>query len=202
MCEVFANKGDFTEERGWNQQREQTFVRDLEVVLRDFGAQEDAFCCCSQVILPDHHAVSQSIKTIDVAGSTRKFPQPSELCAYDCLNYLCWRYRTEQFDLLFDRNEPFFAKLYNPWNVGTRKTVGHPHLVRVRNMEQGSPECHLPLQAADFFAWHVNRFWTRRDQPNSWALGSIVGTSSSLWDKGMLSDTLKIKGVLTSKYPY
>jgi hypothetical protein len=181
--------------------REPSFIQDLEIVLRDLGDQEDAFCSASSVILPFHKAVSQSIDAIDVAGSVRKFPQPSELCAYDCLNYLCWHYHIGQFDLLFDRNEPFFAKLYNPWNVGSGRTVGHPHLARVHKLEQGSPDCHLPLQAADFFAWHVNRFWTKRDQPNSWTLGSIASTSSSLWDQDALSDTFKITGVLTSKFP-
>ena len=180
--------------------REPLFIDDLEVVLRDFGDQEDAFCAASSVILPFHKAVSKGIRTIDIAGSARNFPKPSELCAYDCLNYLCWHYRTEQLDLLFDRNEPFFAKLYKPWNLGSGRTVGHPHLARVRKMEQGSPESHRPLQAADFVAWHVNRFWTKGDQPNSWTLGSIASTSSSLWDQDALADTFRIKRVLTSKF--
>ena len=184
------------------QHREPSFVEDLERVLRDFGDQQDAFCSSSSVILPSHKAVSQRTATIEVGGANRKFPEASELCAYDCLNYLCWHYDIEQFALVFDRNEPFFAKLHNTWNVRKGRTVDHPHLARVGHMDQGSSECHPPLQAADFFAWHVNRFWTKRDQPNSWKLGSIVSASSTLWDEDALASLLRVKGVLTSRSPY
>jgi len=182
--------------------REPSFVQNLETVLRDFGDQKDAFCSVSSVILPHHKVVSQAIDAMEAGGKQRKFPEASELCAYDCLNYLCWHYQTGQFALVFDRNEPFFAKLYNPWNVRKGKTADHPHLSRVEQMEPGSLDCHPPLQAADFIAWHVNRFWTKRDQPNSWSLGSIASISSTLWDQNRLANPFLVKGVITSKSPY
>jgi hypothetical protein len=48
--------------------REPSFVQNLETVLRDFGDQKDAFCSVSSVILPHHKVVSQAIDAMEAGG--------------------------------------------------------------------------------------------------------------------------------------
>lgn len=198
MKEAMHLHGDFDKARGWDKDRLEIFTCDLENVFLGFGDLPETFFSVATINLEAHRHVSQHKPTITVDGVERAFPSASELCAFSCLNFLHWRRDSGNFELFFDRGEPFYNLLYQPWN--DKKTLMDVRLKRVTQMMVGSQDYNLPLQGSDFFAWHVNRHWTRRDTLVTDRLASLVGGSSIFWDIQHLVDDEKIASTLTGTW--
>lgn len=191
MSKVMQFEDGFSRERGWTSERREIFLRDLENVLLGFGEQPNVFFVATSVDLEAHAHVIKQQPTIAINGVQQKYPKPSTLCAFYCLNFLCWRSKQNTYELFFDRNEAFFDKLYRPWN--RRRKDSDERLKRVSRMSVGNIDFDIPLQASDYFAWHINRFWTKRDRPASDRLSELAAVSSIAFNIHELSDLRRIE---------
>jgi hypothetical protein len=198
MVDCISRRSDFSPDRGWNESRQNLFIGDLEQALVEFGNQPDVHYSITSVDMKAYRHVKAQMPTISVSGSQEPYPKASTLCAFYCLNFLCWRWDSEPFELFFDRGEAFYDKLYRPWN--NKRTLSDPRLKRVTRMSIGSTDFDLPLQASDYFAWHVNRMWTKNDKSSSDRLSSLCGGSSFGWTIHELTSPNRIKLALTGTY--
>jgi len=68
-------------------------------------------------------------------------------------------YRKGTVEMFFDRNEPFKAKVERAWNKAKKNKKGPLGLISA--IGESDMRETPGLQAADYLAWHVNRWYTK-----------------------------------------
>lgn len=94
-------------------------------------------------------------------------PASGRICAEYCLNELLRQ--ANSVCCFFDQGEEFYKEV-NPYWERKEAPDWCPHLQRVRELAQVNQAKFPGIQAADLFAWHVNRTLTRADYDLEYAL--------------------------------
>ena len=188
--------GDF---EGWNTPRVERFFADLEEALVTFGNLPKTYFSVVSVDLQAYRHVVEKKSTVLIAGQSQPYPDAATLCAFGCLNFLCWRKDAGALEMFFDRGEPFYNEIYQIWNNPKRAKLD-PRMSRVSRMSIGTQDFDLPLQATDYFAWHINRFWTKGDNAPYGRLSQLMGGASHAWNIENLVDDKRIELALSGTY--
>ena len=88
----------------------------------------------------------------------------------------------------FDENEPFLKHLHRAWSHARKNNLKARWAQQIQNV-RGVRSTLLPIQAADLFAWTLNRYHSRADNP-FWAASTIIAAKhvSRVYDcNGILS---------------
>jgi hypothetical protein len=152
MKDLYQFVGPFSKDKGWCEVRRAAFLSDLLRGFYGLVAQPQVCTRATTVSLTDHARA--------VASHPGILPSPECLCTFWCFSEICGFYSDDRFALVFDRGEPFFHTINRVWER-RRKADGDARLQRITALGQGEMRRYRPLQAADLFAWEMNRLWTR-----------------------------------------
>lgn len=186
MAKLYQFAKPFVKAKGWSEERRASFLGDLLRVFYALIAQPQVCARATTVPLNDHARVAATHPGI--------LPFPECLCTFWCFSEICGFYPDDPFALVFDRGEPFFHTINHVWER-RRKADGDARLRRILELGQGDMRVSLPLQAADLFAWEINRLWTHTELRASSTLRVFVDEMRSVSNIPM-PDKLEGEGVV------
>jgi hypothetical protein len=169
MTDLNVARGAF---KGWEFDRRIALLNELLGVL-------------SRLLRTPHVCPRMALVTVDAHRSATSaypgvIPSIPCLCVFWCLDQLCNFYPvTEHFEMLFDRNEPFFHPVHRYWQKQAF-AKRHALLNRIDTLQIGGIDALLPMQAVDLFAWEIHRYWRTWDTPQYMRSPAFGGIEAEL----------------------
>jgi hypothetical protein len=169
MTDLNVSRGMY---QGWSLEATHAFLRDLLVVLYALLRMPQTVPRMTIIPVSQHRQATQAYPGV--------IPSIPCLCVFWCWDEMCASYSPEDhFEMLFDRNEPFFHQVNRHWQ---RKSFAKTHhlLRRVVRLGLDDAERLLPLQAADLFVWEIHKFWQTSPEP-TYARQGRLGALEAEW---------------------
>ena len=141
--------------KGWEIDRRFAFLNELLAVLY-------------HLLRTPHVCPRMTLISVDAHTSAKEhypgmIPSIPCLCAFWCLDQMCNAYPvTDHFEMVFDRGEQFFRHIDHHWRKRAFAN-NHKMLSRIKSLDLNDATRLLPLQAADLFAWEIQRYWRTWD---------------------------------------
>lgn len=170
MADAIALKGAFTPQNGWSAERVENLRKDLInecLVPMGWGEFKGRFIGVSCTVdIPDYRRAYAELPRFQ---ASRKEPEAI------CVDYVVtatlaalpddtssrWG-KAGTADLRFDNNEPFLHTIDRIWRG--KRNLRPQEMELISNISTGNAKGCPGIQAADFLAWHTNRFRTKKDR--------------------------------------
>lgn len=158
MSDAKSLRGNFDPRNGWDENRANNLVKDLLNVIGKFRTKRFETYSCS-IILSDYRRAKQAVTSLR---------SPEAICVNFCVGGL--QLANEDLNLpksirlFFDQNETFLNTIYTVWDreKNKDKTSGWPK--QIISIDAVNSKTTYPIQAADMFAWMINRHYTHQDE--------------------------------------
>lgn len=176
MVEAKGLRGKFSIGKGWSKARVDSLIQDLihQCFLPaawngpDGPSLLKVFCTigrtdwersCQEVPQLREHSRATVCARYVAEAALRRLPQDPDKPE---------GHRTGTLELYFDQNEPFLPQIKAAWrNALTRPKGRRGPLSMISDIVPAEMRTSPGLQAADFLAWHINR-WRTKDCQRSW----------------------------------
>jgi hypothetical protein len=176
MKEVNGLQGEFSRERGWDEQTVKALLVDVGNCLSTAWNENQGDADTPQRF----SGVSCTVWLNDYASAVAQLPElgkkpPEAICVDVCVSVALRLLpqapqgqgilgKTGSVELCFDTNEGFLRRIFPLWRRPFHKRSRPLQLVhRIRSADM---ERTAPLQAADYLAWNTNRHLAQGDLPS------------------------------------
>ncbi len=176
MNEARSLKGEFAARKGWTKDRVNVLLQDLfNECLSPIGWGE---------FKGEFYGASCTVNLEDYRRACADMPlnEPEAICV-DCVVTVALRALPENLEqpfgkegsveICFDKGEPFMHKVDKIWRSKPNNQLEGP-LQLVRSIGAKDMRDVIGLQAADFLAWHTNRYYTHGFREPTGAFAGIT----------------------------
>lgn len=174
MTDVMSLGRKFSRRHGWDEIKRSRLIGELLEVfgklrsIKEFALGSNLMASTCTVLMDDYRRAQQE---------NRKLRSPEAICVRFCSNQMPYDIDVEsggdrpQLVLFFDRGEKFRHTIDTVWCKHKRKAdAGWPK--QIKQIALGNSLEMVPLQAADLFAWVVNKH--NMGEPSPYAIATFI----------------------------
>jgi hypothetical protein len=190
MSDAMSLGGKFSRRHGWDEIKRSRLIGELLEVLgklrfiNKFALESNLIASTCTVLMDDYRRAKKE---------NPKLRTPEAICVRFCVNQMPYDIDIvsggdrPQFVLFFDRNEKFLHTIKRVWDRHKKKPeAGWPKQINL--ITDGNSMEMRPFQAADMFAWVVNKHNRGESSPYAIATFLVTAHYSFLFDYNKIKE--------------